>query len=617
MIEINCSNCKRPGQVLSSKGLCWDCYDSKEKQSYRYMVNSHTKLLFFTLFLCALFLMNAFPTVYLAHSFTSRYSPIDNMYIRHGKDILILAVYLILKLLITVNIWKSRYEKVGSKYINLAPEAMLFLIKMGFLISYLSNPSKWELRLSNLTAKLSNYTDDTLSADYLSFFLVFSFIFLMLRAIMCIAAYILNTYYTRYFQGFYQNYNDSKQINHLAHWDRYYLKHPIIKPKNDTPFVVSKVEKPFLLEEEFIRKDLSSYIKDVDQENRLLHSLLSSEDSISIKENDINLYYSYIKDKLSQWKEDNLSTDNYLDTDVIESFSSNFNSIKELFLHCSIENKTYYVVSNNYSNNFELPLRVIMNQRRNVKLMIEQLYTNANLHYQNMKSKEYLKEAISLLDKQVINLCSITLVIDDEAIAYDNILITNRGIFIIDIRTFDSSLPFEFLVDRDGSWLKRIYLDDKQTRFETLDAHAAYENTRHLLMLEKLINQELNHPLDQYMEVKHIVIVANDDLRLDNRSTQTIIKVGELMSSLRSHPIILAEDRMKQIEDVLYRKQKDSISYPIPNYRKAIIDQLDDLLDKKIQLIQSNTNLIYQVNRIANDLPIKHKMSFLPIIIHK
>ena len=555
--------------------------------------------------------------LFITHLFTKRYSLIDNVYIRHGKDILILTVYLILKLGFAINIWKSRYEKVGSKYINLASEAVLFILKIGFMISYQSSPSSWELRLSSLTEKLNNYTDDTLSAEYLSFFLVFSFVFLLLRAIMCIAAYILNTYYSRYYQEFYHIHNFSKQVNHLAHWDQYYRTNPIAKPKNDTPFVASKVEKPLLLEEEFIREDLSTYVKEPNQLNRLLTNLLSSEDNISIKETDLTLYFSYLKDKLSQWKEDNLPTDSYLDTEVIEGFSANYNSIKERFLYCSIENKTYYVLSNQYSNNFELPLKVIANQRRNVKLMIEQLYTNANLLYQNNKSKEYLNETVSLFEKQAINLSGITLSIDDEAIEYDNILITNRGVFIIDIRTFDTSSPFEFLVDRDGSWLKRIYVDNSQSRLEALDVHAPYENTRNLLKVEKLINLELNNPLDQYIEVNHIVIVANDDLRLDNHSTQTIIRVGELMSSLRSHPIIFSEERMKQIEETLHRKQKISISYPIPNYRKAIIDQLDDLLEEKIQLLQSNSTLIHQVNVIANDLSSHRKIDILPIIVHK
>ena len=617
MIEINCSNCKRPGQVLSAKGLCWDCYDSKEKQSYRYMVNSHTQLLLLTVLLCSLFLLNALPTVYLAHSFTSNYSLIDNVYIKHGKDFLILAIYLVLKLGFAMNIWKSRYEKVGSNYINLATEAVLFLIKMGFMISYQSSKSSWELRLSSLTEKLNYYTDDNLSAEYLSFLLVFSFIFIILRALMCSLAYVLNIYYNRYFQQYYQNHHNSKRILHLAFWEQYHRTRPRVKAQNEAPFVVSKVEKPLLLEEEFLSEDLKAYTKDTNQQKRLLHNLLSLEDNISIKESDLNLYFSYLKDKLSQWKEDNLPTENYLDTDMIEDFSNNFNSIKELFMYCSIENKSYYVLSNNYINNFEIPLKLIINHRRNVKLMIEQLYTNANLLYQNTKSKESLQEAISLFEKQAINLSMVTLSMDDETIAFDNILITNRGIFIIDIRTFDTSLPFEFIIDRDGSWLKRIYVDDNQTRFETLDAQAPYENTRNLLRVEKLINQELNHPLDQYMEVKHIVIVANEDLRIENRSNQTIIKVGELIPSLRSHPITLSEERMKQIEEILLGKQISSVSYPIPNYRKAIIDQLDDLLEKKIQLIHNNTDLIHQVNLIAKDLSTHHKKRFLPLLIKK
>ena len=616
MIEINCSNCNRPGQVLSAKGLCWDCYDSKEKQRYRYMINGHTQLLLFTTLLCILFLLNGLPTMYLAHTFTKQYSYIENDYIRHGKDILILTIYAVLKIGFAINLWKSRYQGVGSKYINLASEAVLFILKLGFLFHYLSNPSRWELRLSGLTEYLNLYTEDTISSEYLAFFLIFALLFLFLRALTCIAAYLLNIKYQKHYQEFFLNHPNSKRIHNMARWELHYKSHPIGQKKNETLFVAAKVEKPLVVSEEFLREDLGSYVKDVKQLNRLILNLLSQEDAIEVEESDLSIYFSYVKDKLSQWKEDNLSTDNYLDTEVIDDFTAKLNSIKERFTYCSVENKLYYEILNHYINGFETPLRLMTHHRRNVKLMIEQLYTNSNLLYQNTKSKEALNETLALFDRQAINLCGITLSIDDKTYEFDHILVTNRGIFLIDIRTFDTSVPFDFLIERDGSWLKKIYVDGSFSHLESLDAQAPYENSRNLLIVEKFINEALNRPLDQYIELKHIVIIANSDLYIDNRSMQTVIRVGELISTLRSYPIILNEERMKQIETILTNALMTSISYPIPNYRKIIIDQLDELLEKKLQILRENSSLIHQVSVVACDLGKKHKLSFLPLIIH-
>lgn len=615
MIEINCSTCKRPGQVLSASGLCWNCYDSKEKQRYRYMINSRTQILFYTTLLCVFFLLNGLLTIYLAHSFTKHYSQIGNVYIRHGKDIVLFAVYVVLKLCFVITIWKSRYQGVGSKYLNLASDGLLFLIKLGFMISFLLNRISWEHRLSGLIETIDKYTEDNLSSAYIAFFCVFSCLFLVLRAFMCIAAYILNIYYLKYFREFFQNQPNIKRIQNLAHWDFYYQRHPIHQQKNETLFVAAKVEKPLELSEEFLKADLESYVKDAKQLNRLIQNLLSQADTISIKETDLDLYFSYIKDKLSQWKEDNLPTDNYLDTEVIHEFNTRYTNAKERFTQCLIENKTYYDFVNSYTNHFEALMKLITNQRRNVKSMIEQLYTNSSMLYQNNKSKEILTETLTLFDKQVINLSSITLSIDNKATEFDHILITNRGIFLLDIRTFDTSTPFEFVIERDGSWLKKLYVDETTNRLESLDLEAPSENSRNLLKVEKLINDELFNSLDHYIEVNHIVIIANEDLFIDNRSKQTIIRVGELMSIIRSFPIILDESRMKQIEAIIIKHQISSVSYPIPNYRKIIIDQLDEILEKKLQLIRDNSSLIHQVNVISHDLSTKHMLSLLPLII--
>lgn len=580
------------------------------------MINSRTQLLLATALMCIFFLLNAIPTIRLGHAFTQNYSKIDNTYIRVGKDLIFLSIYLILKLCFVVNLWKSRYTQIGSKYINLLSEFIVFIIKLIVMNHYLSSPLQEEIRLSGLIEMLSQYTEDSLSSEYIAFFLVYGFIFIIIRAFSCILAYALNIFCESYFRSFYQQQENRKRINNLAHWEFYYKRHPDYSKKPENQLVAAQSEKVIHLDEASLRKDLAVYIpQDEKKLNHYLQYLQSTEESLSLKASDLDIYLTYIKDKISLWKEDNLVTESHLDRDVIANIASKFNLIREHFESNSIENQTYFNIYQRYINGFEEPLKHINNERRSTKQAIEQLYMYCDMLYWHGKCKTNVNSTIELFEKQAINLSDYSIILDDETIDYDNILITNRGIFIIDIETFDPSTPFELLIERDGNWYKRFAGENNQLRLESISPSITSINNSSMLKLEKHLNQLLNRPLDQYLEIKQIVILSNDDVLLDNNSTQTVIRVGELVSILRSYPILLHEEQMLHIKSILVSQQVPTSNLSIPNYRKLIIEPLESLLEQKIQLIQTNTDLINQIDVVSADLAKKRMYHFIPLYI--
>ncbi|MDD5934626.1 MAG: hypothetical protein PUC65_03525, partial [Clostridiales bacterium] len=120
-----------------------------------------------------------------------------------------------------------------------------------------------------------------------------------------------------------------------------------------------------------------------------------------------------------------------------------------------------------------------------------------------------------------------------------------------------------------------------------------------------------------YIELKGIVILANDDIMLENNSTQSVIRVSELVTVLRSYPIQFNDEQMKQINAILSSQQIPTPNIVIPNYRKQIIETLDRLLEEKIQLIQSNHDLINEINVVSNNITKKNKYNFVPLFIRK
>ncbi len=616
MTDANCSRCNKTGETLSSENICWNCYNTKEKANYRYMINSRTQLLLATTLVCIFFLLNAIPTIRLGHEFSQNYSKINNTYIKVGKDLFLLTIYLILKLCFVVNLWKSRYTRIGSKYINLVSEFIVLIIKLIVMNHYLSSPLNAEIRLSGLIEKLNQYTDDNLSSEYIAFFLVYGFVFLIIRAFSCILAYVLNIFCESYFRSFYEQQENRRQISSIAFWEFYYHRHPEYSKATDDQSVAAQSEKVIQLDEASLKEDLQIYIPNDEKKlNHYLQYLQSTEDTLSLKAGDLDIYLTYIKDKICLWKEDNLATESHLNHEVIANITNKFNCIKELYQRCAIENQTYFNIYQHYINDFEEPLKQINNERRLTKQAIEQLYMYCDMLYWHAKCKTSVNTTVELFEKQAINLSDYSILLDGETIDYDNIIITNRGIFIIDIETFDSSIPFELLIERDGNWYKRFYNEDSQLRLESLSPSITSTNNYSMLKLEKHLNQLLNRPLDQYIEMKEIVILSNDDMLLENNSTQTVIRVGELVSVLRSYPILFNEEQMLHMKSILVSQQVPTSNLAIPNYRKLIIEPLESLLEKKIQLVQSNADLIHQIDVVNENLSKKGLYHLVPLYV--
>ena len=611
MLSTYCCQCGLTETVISEKGLCWNCHSTKEKSHYRYMVHSSSLLLFFTILLSTLFLLNALPTLLLFHHFSESYS--TNQYIRVGAELLFFSIYLICKFSIVVNLWKSRYVGIGYRYLNIASEILLLLIKFSLMIHYFQHTVQWELQLAPFTESISKYTDDFLSSEYLSFVLVFLFLFALLRAIFCILAYWFNYYYERHFHLFYEKHPNRKRINNIARWELFYKKHPERLKKHETLFVAAKVESPMSNCQHQFKQEIAAYVSDPEQQLRFETIFLSKEDSISLFSHELSIYYMYVKNQLAQWKEDNLSTDAYINS-LLDELLGKFNSIKERFNYCEIENKRYFELSNRMKLNLENPKELLTIKRNLITNTIQELFRESSLWTQKQASKKELNDTIALLSTQAINFSDYELTIDDELIHFDNVIITNRGVFVLLLETFDSTAPLELLIERDGTWYQRKHDPNTNSEYEFFNHTFTGTHNKHLLYLEKMINERMDSPLESYLELHLLLVITNNNLKLKNHSTQTMIHTSEFLPQLRSHPICLSEDKMLYLKEILESYQQTNEHITIPNYRKLIIDQLDYLLKEKIQLVQQNSDLIHQTSILASDYAKKRKTPFLPLI---
>lgn len=615
MGENICKKCRKSSSVLSKEGLCYHCDTSKEKTLFLKMINQRTILLSYSILLYLFFLLNAIPTVRCVLYLTKQYSNIPNQYIKYGKDILILSVYGIIKLLIGSGIIKKRYLSEKSRYLHPASELVLFLVKSSLLASLMNHPVQWQQRIHSLTDKLDPITDEQLSSVYLAFLLVFGGIFLLLRVLACIIACVANVFQERQFQDFYHNFDHAGQIGHLAHMEFYLRHHVMLDTSKQTPYLAAKMEPSMQYDQEFLKTDLGSYITDEKKLVQFVLYLLSNEDMITVKEEDILLYYSYIKDKLSQWQDQNTETENHLDQEIIQPFLSQYQSILSAYANCGVEGAVSFELANSYATSLETPMKLLLEQRKQVKQRIDELYFDSGMRMLAKREKETVNHTIALFDRQVINLSDLTLIIDEEEMQYDNILITNRGVFILTSQTFDPALSFELLIEKDGSWWQRTYDENNLPLTVPVDMDLVKNNDRYVLKLEKLINHKLERSLDQYLEFAGITILTNDQIRIENHSTQTLLCAAELIGYIRRYSIIYSEEQMITIRDLILASVVPQRVVKIPNYRKLILDKLDDLLTQKLDLLYRNTKLLHQTEHICKKLKIHRASDSLPLIV--
>ena len=122
--------------------------------------------------------------------------------------------------------------------------------------------------------------------------------------------------------------------------------------------------------------------------------------------------------------------------------------------------------------------------------------------------------------------------------------------------------------------------------------------------------------MDEFLDILQLV-AANEELRIENDSTQAVIHSNELVTYIRQYPILYSETLMSQVKSLVLSYQVEATNISVPNYRKLIIDELDDLLSKKIQILNTNSYLIQQVDKMSTDLSHPRRFSFLPTYIMK
>lgn len=142
------------------------------------------------------------------------------------------------------------------------------------------------------------------------------------------------------------------------------------------------------------------------------------------------------------------------------------------------------------------------------------------------KELDKYKDQFINIENKCFNFKYIDFINEDYTMECDNIVITQRGIFVIETKNnYEDSIYIDnntgkaydkciLHIESDGRWTFK----ENNAGFRLLTKTPIEQNRDHVLKLEKIINHNLGYDRfdDNYIEVKSIIVMASDTLKIIN-----------------------------------------------------------------------------------------------------
>lgn len=181
------------------------------------------------------------------------------------------------------------------------------------------------------------------------------------------------------------------------------------------------------------------------------------------------------------------------------------------------------------------------------------------------------------IHSNLINLKNIRLKDDlDRTCQCDNIVISKRGIFILEVKNYASSGQYSLKIDSTGRWTIK-----KGQNIEVISSPVE-QNNIHIAILNRILNNILNKDISAH----GIVVIANDAVNIINESKDIIVRPSSIYNILDNEfeNAMLSEADIQYISFFISSLQLEEKKYPVFSIEKEFdetnIEKIDFLISK-------------------------------------
>lgn len=607
MTDTICNKCHK-NHVLQAHGLCYSCNQSTEKITYDTLLQNSRKIFYETIFTILIYLANILPTILLYTLIANRYLENTNIILIYGITLSFLLPFSIIKCNLAYKLWKIRYQQIQFKGIHLITETISLIVKITIYFSFLNNPRFYENKLSDITKLLSDITLGKINILYLTFLISTTVALIILRVFLHIVAIILNKIKTAHYRDFYEKKDILPLIQIINKLENGYLlsQEFLTIPDNEqektSQNLLAIANEPTITK---VAEDIFEELNAYGNNKTLLHSLseklTSNDQTLSLTQEESLIYFAYMKDKLTRWKDQNSAIDGYLEHELLSETVEQFESIKLLYRQCKIESKTFFELSQRYETEFESPLNELFENRRLIKQRIDQLYHDCGALIQKKENKDRLGEVLSLFGNKITNLPQLRLNLNEKVVSFDHIILSKQGIFLIEQCCFELPEDTSLLIEKDGSlWIHNVNDLSKPAFLPYNDSFLSIHNEK-LLLLEQYLEENLK---SEDIPIISLLVTNQTGLHIENFSQRLYLSVNEIIPTIRSYHKQLNEEFLTSCYSLLIEAKVSDSTEPIPNYKELLFRNLENNYNQKIELYQSTNLLQAQIRKFKDSLNI-------------
>jgi hypothetical protein len=276
-----------------------------------------------------------------------------------------------------------------------------------------------------------------------------------------------------------------------------------------------------------------------EEQKSQIYDLVLCEDEELYMDNDINyLYCGVVVDLL----------ENHLEKLEVSDYFPNIWKYKEIArsdrerTHVT---KLIFEMSQRLQKEFVAPYDRYRNHIYTKKELIKDVNSDYAILMTGHVGEERVETALKPYEGQIITIPNLRIEVEGNSVESDFVIVSPYGVYVLEVKNLGNKSQYGLHIAKDGRWTK-TYGGKKEVTKSPVE-----QNERHILYLEKYINQALGRGLDEHIRLQGMVVIANDNVDIQNETDDVIIRYGNIMNTIRKRPIIMKEAEMKVVAETL------------------------------------------------------------------
>lgn len=310
-----------------------------------------------------------------------------------------------------------------------------------------------------------------------------------------------------------------------------------------------------IYDEYLIKEDVFYKYRLNEEQTKIKRETIKDENKIYLTNNDALIYYKELNSKILR----------------MEEYILNNNEFLRLKKYLSLSKMKFsdYELSNNISilKSFKILDDILESINKLIKDRKRLIETEFNRLYSGYTGEHIVNQYLNLNKDKYINLNNIRLKVDEGTIENDNIILSNKGIFIVEVKNWGSSGKYDIEISKEGKWYK---LDKHSKEYQEYEKSPFEQNKLHIEGLEKLINNKLNKQSDDYIKVKGLVVMSNNIVNIKNQSDEEVYRVSQINDYINSFTETLNDEELTKIKDIILSEKLEDAKQPYNNYKEEI-----------------------------------------------